>query len=414
MKINIFLAFFLICSCQNITIHTERAVAGKFGSKAEREYFLNTPQSERADILSRAKVFLPQDSSSQNPQVSVIEDYLKKYCDSEFQYFDGQNYHWPEKTCSYKPDTEKKIGGGSPKFLCDFKNSEAKDSVQTVKYTFPFLGFYGGEVHEVLLATNLAKLMGFPVTYYCPVHVTCKDCPSSNPWLNHHGQDAAKAGNTVHFKYAMIVKKIDAAIVSESTGRNSPNGLVWDELKNIKAGAEKRQSQIEREAWMLWIHFIQITDAHAQNSHLVCKKIVETAQKKFECEESYIYSHDYGYAFNNANIDEWGKYPTLKKNKSNQCEGIVGKSWGSVKSRDAMQGLVLNANISEEAKQLFLERLLKITDQQWKESYMISKMNERSVNTANDFLNTVKNKISELQNIKCSSIEEGKSVLSNE
>lgn len=411
MKIKIIGLFFLISACQSLPQNSERGVAGKFGSKLQRDYFLKSSTSERSEVLSKAKVFLPNESENRTSELSVINDFFKQNCDSEFQYFDGQKYHWPEKTCTYKPDSEKKIGGGSPKFLCGFEDEKSKVSVQTVKYTFPILGFYGGEVHEVILATNLAKLMGFPVTYYCPVHVTCKDCPSANPWLNHHSQDAAKTGQSVRFKYAMIVKKIDAAVVSENTAGSSPNGLGWDELKNIKDDSEKKQNQIEREAWMLWVHFIQMTDAHTQNNHLVCKKMNKTSDEKFECLDSYIYSHDYGYAFNNANINEWEKYPTLRKTNSKQCEGIVGNNWDGVKSRSAMTGLILNANFSEDAKQLFLERLLKITDQQWKDSFMISKMNERSANTANDFLNIVKNKISELQNIKCSTFDEGKSVL---
>lgn len=415
MKLILIFLFLIVFSCQ----HSSRVLAGKFGTKNERDYFSQISSAERAEALQRAEVFTALNKTDKPvQQLDLIEDILKKECAVDFEYRNGQDIHWPEQTCTYVPDTERKLGGGSPKFLCAFEDpSHKKDVViKSVKYSNKNWGFFSGEVQEVLLATNLAKLMGFPVTYYCPVRIQCKNCPSENPWKQGHSSEAAREGAGVYFEYAMIGKKINAAVISEDSKSNSPNGVGWNEIKTVNASSEeeKRRLLIEREAWMLWTHFLQLTDHHAQNTHLVCEKskLNEDGESYF-CEAPVLYTHDYGYAFNNhLNLVQWEQYPTLVHSRSGLCEGILSKRFTKLKARDAVEGLILDSSISEDAKNLFLEKILSITDEQWRSAYQLAKAQSISNRNANDFLQIVKAKISELQAIKCSRFDEKKSVLS--
>lgn len=414
MKLILLLWVSLIFSCQ----HSTRIVAGKFGSKSERDYFSQISSAERADILHRAEVFVSESRPIES--IDVIEDVLKKECSTSFNYRNGQSIQWPEQSCTYVPDKDKKMGGGSSKFLCEFQDpSDKKGSVvKTVKYSTKSWGVFSGEVHDVLLATNLAKLMGFPVTYYCPVRIKCKNCPSDNPWKNNHGADPGKEGSEVYFEYAMIGKKINAAVVSESSSGNSPIGVGWNEIKSVSVDSEdqKRRMLIERETWMLWTHFLQNTDHYSQNTHLACEssKISDDGQRYF-CEKPLLYTHDYGYAFHNhLNLTQWEKYPTLVESGSAKCEGILSRKITKLKARDAVEGLILDSNISEESKSLFLEKIQKITDEQWRTTFQLAHAREISLWSAEDFLMTVKRKISELQSMRCSSFDEKKTVLSRD
>lgn len=415
MKFILILISLFVFSCQ----HSSRVLAGKFGTKNERDYFSQISSAERAEALQRAEVFTTIDNADKPlAQIDLIEDVLKKECSADFEYRNGQEIRWPEQTCTYVPDADRKLGGGSPKFLCAFEDLKNKKevTVKTVKYSNKNWGVFSGEVQDVLLATNLAKLMGLPVTYYCPVRIQCKNCPSENPWKQGHSSEPGREGAAVYFEYAMIGKKINAAVISEDSKSNSPNGVGWNEIKAVTASSieEKRRLLIQREAWMLWTHFLQLTDHHAQNTHLVCEKSKQNADgKSYFCERPILYTHDYGYAFNNhLNLAQWEQYPTLVNSRSGLCEGILSKKFTKLKARDAMEGLILDANISEEAKNLFLEKILSITDEQWRSAFQLSQAQSISNRNAQDFLQTVKTKISELQAMKCSRFDDGKSVLS--
>ncbi len=414
MKLILLFWISLIFSCQ----HQQRIVAGKFGSKNERDYFSQISSSERADMLNRAEVFVSESRPIES--IDVVEDFLKTECSASFNYRNGPDIQWPEQTCTYVPDKEKKMGGGSSKFLCEFQDALSKNGsvIKTVKYSTKSWGVFSGEVHDVLLATNLAKLMGFPVTYYCPVRIKCKNCPSDNPWKNNHGADPGKEGSEVSFDYAMIGKKINAAVVTESSSGNSPAGVGWNEIRTVTASSEeqKRRMLIERETWMLWTHFLQHTDHYSQNTHLVCEssKLVEDGKKYF-CEKPLLYTHDYGYAFHNhLNLAQWENYPTLVESSASKCEGILSKRMTKLKARDAVEGLILDSNISEEAKNLFLEKLQKISDEQWQTSFQLAHARDISLRSASDFLMAVKSKISQLQSMRCSNFDEKKSILSRE
>lgn len=106
------------------------------------------------------------------------------------------------------------------------------------------------------------------------------------------------------------------------------------------------------------------------------------------------------------------KYPTIIETPSAKCEGTLSNKFTKLKARSSMVGLILDSNISEEAKNLFIQKIQKITDDQWKTTFQLAHAQSISNQNSNDFLQTVKSKIAEIQMMRCSLFDEKKSVLS--
>lgn len=412
-----FVMVFICFSCQHSILQSQRDIAGHKSEKAEKKYFLNVTTEQRAENLAKAQIFLPESDISKINQVDIVKDYLKKNCNSDFNYKDDKGIHWPTETCTYVPDTENKLGGGSPKFLCEFSDISKKDGkvVKTVKYTDNNFVMYSGEVPDVIFSTNIAKLLGFPVIYYCPVHVICKNCPSANPWRNQRASALPVTDSNIEFDYAMTKEKSEFNLISEPSSR-SAQGVSWDEIRNVQAETEteKRKMKIDREVWMLWVHFIQMTDAHGGNQHLACQEAVETSEAVYQCKKTFLFTNDYGFSMGNGfNLIQWEEQPTLRPLSHKSCAGVLSKKNFGVPARPAMSGLVLDSNISEEAKNIFLDRILKITDDQWQTVFQLSKAEKFGRRAFYQFQDILKTKLTALQNMKCDSFDSQKTVLGN-
>lgn len=414
------LAFVFGCQHKQVIV-LERNIAKADDSdhKKHKEHFKKTDSAERLKIIADAEIFIPQDKPVESMQ--IVEDLVKPNCDANFSYLENGKVNWPEYTCRYIADsdqTKKKLGGGSPKFLCEFDDPTKKSgkSVRRVKYSNANLFKFKGEVPDVILASSISKLMGFPTNFYCPMQITCIGCPSDDPWeKNSHASSAAQEGAVVKFPNAM--SNIDFPGYVISTGDDKKT-IQWDELKLAKLpnaseadDAERVRKLIEREAWMLWFHFIQHTDAHAENQHVACLKAKTDSSGTVECERSAIYAHDYGHAFNtHLNLQlGWSQNPTFQSGL-NECKGIL-DSKGGVKPRPAVGGLIMGSRISDEARALLVSRLEKITDDQWKQAFLLARADKASRTTATDWLDMVKTKIRDLQTVRCPAFSEGKSVL---
>ena len=437
MKIGLFLVLgCLFFSCQHTNTLEREPAGGKLGSrwgkKAVKEYFLNATPEERNEALARAEIFTEAWRVDQVPQVDLVgetqlrcgPDYkmLPAKVQVEDRFSSGdfsssktfESYQWSKVSCDYHPDVEKSMGGGSTKFLCDFPDTEAPDSKRTkkVRYASSSSDPLDSEVVESTIASNLARLIGLPTKMFCPARISCKGCPSSNPWRD----DRAAKGpgrKTIDFDWALVESTVEAYIISTKVQGNAPNGLNWSELKNVKADSEdeRQKKLIEREAWLLWVSFLQQTDAGDFNLRLICLEPEKTQDEKYSCKRPAIYVHDYGHSFyRHLTYSKWAKIPVFSRSDANSgCR--LGFNKDELPRRAAIDGIILGAEISAEARDLLLARLSAVSDSQWITLFQMARAEEATERTSAEWLKDVKKKLQNMRSAQCLPFAAGKSVL---
>lgn len=430
----VFAALFVL-SCQ----HVERDIAGtkvgpKFGKKVIRNYFQSVPPEERADILGRAEVFTENFDVNSIAKANIIEN-VQQFCGAPYKFEKAhvqeqlrssgddfkqgqvfESYKWAPVECDYHADTDKSMSGGSIKFLCDFADTKSKEGKTTkkVRYADDTYSVLDSEVVETIIASNLAKLIGFPTKTFCPATIHCKGCPSSRPWKDERA--SKPAGRSTHrFEWALVEDAVEAYTVSTKYTGNAPLGVEWDEIKNVKAqnDAEKRRMLIEREAWILWVHFVQNTDNGGFNNRLSCLEAEETSNEAYQCKKSIVYTHDHGHSFyRHMNYRKWAGIPVFQKSVPNGgCR--AGLTADNVPGRGQLKGLMLGPEISAEARDLLYDRLSRLTDQQWVDLFQLARGEEATSVRTSTWLNDIKKKLNQMKSAHCLPFAAGKSVLFN-
>ena len=273
----------------------------------------------------------------------------------------------------------------------------------------------GSEVVETMLASNIAKLIGLPTKSFCPAVITCNGCPSSNPWRDDRASKPASKSK-VQMDWTLVEDPAEAYIVSAKYEGNVPNGVDYVELKNVKADTPERKKEllINREAWMLWVNFIQNTDMGAFNIRLLCDEYEKTADDKYECRHSSVYAHDYGHSFyRHLTYSKWSGIPVFQKSdKKSGCRaGLNQKTtpWGNI----GLKGIILGAEFSSEARDILVGKLSRITDEQWVTLFQISRAEEATKVKSSTWLSDIKKKIQQMKSADCLPFDAGKSVLFN-
>lgn len=394
-----------------------------------KDYFKNVSQQERDEYLARAEIFVPTYDPAAVAQMNLVSD-LAGACGDPYGFRHVRlvderqrevaiTYLWNEVGCNYRPDTEKKMSGGSPKFLCDF---DGPDGITTEKVKYAYQDQqpleHGSEVIETMLGFNLARLMGFHTNIYCPAVLNCVGCSSAHPWEDNRAQGRVSR-NTYKKQYAIVEQSIDAYKVSVPTTANAPNGVDYNEIGNTSGEneSERRRRLIEREAWMLWVHFIQHTDAGHFNNRLGCAEYREDGPGRYHCTKPILYTHDYGHSFHfHMSYDRWAAIPALIPAGENGCRGgltperLPRKSF--FKRRNAPGNpVILNAVISSEARDVFVERMSRISDDQWIMLFQLARGEEAVKKKSAEWLQVIKRKIAEMRAAPCLPFDSGKSVL---
>lgn len=403
--------------------------------KAAKTYMKNLSVSERNAALQMARVTSTTYDIKKVPSIDIISE-LQNKCGDEYKYqkvqmnfeadFDGNGarqaltYFWPKLTCTYRQDVEKKLGGGTEKFECDFPgdltNADDSDDIDTrkvkhVRYPDRPLESEG---LEVVLATTVSRLLGFYAETYCPAEITCKGCPSSNPWRNDGRSSGSPSHRDYKFPIAMVEHLVKGMTMSNKDIHPYVQGVEFAELRQVNPkDPQARAKLIEREAWMLWLNFIQHTDAGSYNERLSCVDVEYAADGKPTCKDSVVYTHDYGHSFyKNFTFRTWSKRSPLQANKPGQaCLGNMTKDDLGITPSKRFQGVIFSPAISSEARDLLVTRLEAITDQQWATAYQLSKMEEIAEVSTADFLKVLKQKISQLKSANCLPFDSGTSVL---
>ncbi|MCC2678235.1 MAG: hypothetical protein K0R29_811 [Pseudobdellovibrio sp.] len=440
MKNLLFTALILLSSCQLTQVATtgdrdpaSTKLGDKFGKKAVRDYFKSVTAEERNDALARSLVFTTEYDPEKVASVDVIAA-TTEACGPAYQYQKGivevekndpfghsfpsstryASTKWPKIECQYHADTEKSMSGGSTKFLCDFADERVKGGVQTRKVRYPSDSDdpLDSEVVETTLAFNLAKLVGLPTKSFCPAVVSCKNCPSANPWRDDRGSKGP-GKKTYEFPWALIETDLPSYIISTPTTGNAPNGVEYEEVKVVKADTEEARKKmlIEREALMLWINFIQNTDAGGFNHRVGCLAYEKTPEEKYYCTKPVFLLHDHGHSFHrHFNYSAWAKIPVFQRSEKNSgCRFGLDKD--SAPKRGALKGIILGAEVSAEARDFLYERLSRVTEQQWKDMYHLARAEEATKVRTEQFLKDIRKKLNEMKAANCLPFDMGKSVL---
>lgn len=434
-------SIFAIClvalfSCQHIMISPEREPAGKlgdkFGKKAVRDYFKNVSQEDRDDALARSWVFASEYDADKVAQVNIFAA-QKELCSESFQ-FEKANIQeqesgygdrfgrsqtwastkWGKVECEYHQDVDKSMSGGSTKFLCDFTDPNSKDGKQTRKVRYPSNSNdpLDSEVVETTIAFHLARLVGLPTKTFCPAAISCKNCPSGNPWRDDRGSKSP-GHKTYEFPWASVENELTAYLISVPNKSNAPNGVEYEEVKAVKADSEEQRKKmlIEREALMLWIDFVQNTDAGGFNHRLGCLAYEKSADDKFYCTKPILMLHDHGHSFyRHLTYSTWAKTPVFQRSDKNSgCRFGLDKD--SAPRRGALKGIILGAEVSSEARDFLYERLARVTDQQWQDMFQLARAEEATHVSRAQFLKDVRRKLNDMKAANCLPFDAGKSVL---
>lgn len=402
-----------------------------------KKHFKNLNSEQRNAIIAKAEIFKKKPSVDEISQVDVIENLKRKCSDRpDFNYgvrqessgvsvgegmayeFAGKSnsktyYEWPSVTCQYKPDHE--LTGQSSKFKCDVQLKGEKTKTVKVKYASDEKNPTDSEVIETIIATEASHLMGFATETYCPVRVTCEGCPSSNPWQNARSSAPAVSQGSAQFEYALIeVKQKGYEVALAGVESDKPQGLAWEELRfaNPKDPAVK-EKLIDREVWMLWASFLRYADADPHNQKIICDKAKVDVQGNPVCEHSVVYTHDYGKSIAHMYFNLWAV--DVLERKDGKCIGTLDrpKILGVAVGGQVGTGIIVRPSISEEARQIFLARIEKITDKQWTDIFMLAQVEREGVtkNNLKEWLESIHNKIRNIRKTSCPAFDTYQSVL---
>lgn len=407
-----------------ILSHFENAAA----SDEQKAALKNSSVENRLEAISRADVMnentdrLYRETPEQIPQIDMTEE-LKQICGAAFNYNNNQrkeNVGWPTVNCKYKQDNLS-LSGATKKFNCDFNEvtKKGKDTVKKrkVKYASYFkLG--SSELVPTILASTIARMLGFYTEAYCPAKVKCEGCPSSDPWADSNRSSAAPSAETHAFEYAMVERPADLMTITMKSGQPAnayPHGVFWKELLSIKEtdGKTKKDKAIEREAWVLWINFLVDTDAFNFNQRISCAKASGNGEEIF-CEKPVAYTHDYGHAFNyRFNFEKWKTRAPLIQNKDGSCRGgLTGEVMKDERGSKDNNHLHISPLISSEARDLLVGRMRLITDKQWRDIFRISNAERLFRVSTDDWLSTVREKIEIMGRVQCAPFDSRTSVFS--
>lgn len=283
---------------------------------AKGDDLFDLPADIRTELVKRAYVFR-SDSPNSSEKMDVVE-LLKKECGFSYSRdADGKPVR-PNIECTYLPrNPQNPFGGMMAKFDCQFQTSERSQVKTKVKYD-PEHRPGGGykEVPQAILGTLLTRLMGLEGNIYCPVNLTCLNCPSNDPWSQQKSQEPAIDGNRIEFKNVVIEKKLKGTkiLMSNDNLPTHPKAFAFlNDLLVHLPGESRHLALAEREALAIWLNFIRHRDAGTYNMALNCQNRKDKASDKDTnsnavrtpiCQKISASINDFGNSFGYRSIDQ--------------------------------------------------------------------------------------------------------------
>ncbi len=374
----------------------------------------------RAEVVEKKMDKLHRENPAKVSEIDMVQE-LKQICGANFDYINEEgkaNVTWPTVSCKYHRAT-KTLGGSTNKFLCDFnevkKSGEKVVKTRKVKY-LAFTGIKNSELIPSLLASTMARMMGFYTESYCPAQIKCENCPSNMPY-EFGKSEGRPSQETFDFRDAMVEMQADVMTITPNIPRSHPrhpHGLSWTEIFKVQETQKKsvREKAIEREAWLLWLNFIVEMDAHSGNQRIACDKATLKDNEVF-CEKPVMYTHDYGQAlFRRFQFNKWRNHISLLQNGDDSCRG--GMTSDVIKSErgQGATGVEVEPIISSEARDFLVSRMRNLTDKQWRDILRISNAERLLKVKPDEFVAAVKAKIEIMSQVRCAPFDSKSTVLS--
>jgi hypothetical protein len=331
--------------------------------KFPKHLLRDMPDSHRRQLIRQAKVF--RDSSIGEASQWDVANFLTETCGFSYERNEKGEIQRPQVSCRYKPRSpEKPFGGMMSKFQCQFK-SETKGTF-TAKVKYDEKKQAGGgfkEIPQAVLGTLMARGMGFEGNTYCPVRLTCLDCPSEHPWEQERAQAPAKPGQQITFDDVVfeLKEKGEDILVSNEALPTHPIGFYFDRdlMRNLPREREQeRVALLERQALALWDNFIVHQDAGAYNMSLTCVSPKLGLKNQVECDRVKAQINDYGNSFGYQGSR---RQMSLRKFMESESVGQNGHGFYTRGSRGTANPDGIS--VDSEGINIFLERFSRITDQ---------------------------------------------------
>ncbi len=296
-----------------------------------------TPQ-ERLEAIGRARVWSPTHVASVNLKVGPPVP--------------GAFPSNAWVNCDHK---EKKLGGVSPKFVCETSPGHEV----WVKY-----GGRNAEVFGQVLSSRLFWALGFAANPTYPVRVRCRGCP----------KDPAKSpevvGEVAEFDPAAIERRLPGRAMETS----HDSGWAWPELEEIGPTAPPG-ARAQRDALKLLAAFVQHTDNKAGNQLLFCPKGEEVGRTG--CRRPVLMVSDLGLTFGHAgllsrnidsvSLDTWAEMPVWKDHA--RCEAQL---------KGSLSGSLSNPVIGEAGRAFLAGLLVQLTDAQLRDLFETARVSLRA------------------------------------
>ena len=364
--------------------------SGRFGPSANTEapkgpHTLKTLSvDERKQVMERARVWQAINTSSL--------DLLKGPALPPAQRIGA------ESTCTFVyPD--KPLTGLTPKFRCAL----AKDDEVKVKY-----GEKNGEVYAEVAASRLLWALGFKADVMAPTRVTCRNCPE-DPFAA-SGVDWQRGSPTNVARRVFDPAIIEREVAGKAIEVKDYEGWAWPELDQIRErGGGATRAQID--ALKLIAVFIQHSDSKPGQQELVCAdaRVRKDAKGNETCASAWLVVKDLGGSFGKATLlntskmrlGDWDGAGIWKDGQ--QCVGDLPRS---------LTGSLDNPVISEAGRRFLARRLTQLSDQQIRDLFTVSRVEQRGEETTgadgrkrkvtvDDWVRVFKRKRSEIVSARC-------------
>lgn len=398
-----FVSFWVILSClPAVGLAQEKSYYGKIDPKIRLQILANARTMKTYD--TSAEIKKEDDKNNLNNKIDMVK-YLSEECDFAYTRDANGLPVRPLVSCVYKPkDKAEGFNGMTAKFDCVFTsiNKDGQTKEKTLKVKYEPKKYAGGghkEIPQAVMGTSLARLLGFHTSTYCPVDLTCKDCPSDNPWAQEKSSAPAMAGNVVEFKNVVVEAKMKGYKVEDSKNQSAekPQGFTYRELNRyFPKGIDKSllaTMQAEREALTIWINFVVSGDADHHNNKLFCTKSTKpaTPEEIPKCLESVAVINDYGNSLGYSNADtrlqlsKFAKQVLRSDGDGYSAYGASGNAGASYHS------------ISEAGRSLFVQQADAITDAQLLDVFNLAQVEKVSDGNANAWLKAFRQKVQKMK-----------------
>lgn len=383
--------------------------------KPEKQYYGSLDPQMRKILIAKAHVLkiLKPDVKEEDDKNNLTDkiDYVKflsEKCGFEYSRDANGLPVRPQVSCVYKPRTPgDDFNGMTAKFDCTFtfQNKDGQISEKTLKVKYEPRKYEGGgfkEVPQAVIGTGIARLLGFYTGTYCPVDLTCKDCPSDNPWSQGKSSAPALKGSVIEFKNVVVAIKQKGYSVVDSKNVNAEKqqGFKFDELtqtyiakidKNLQAA-----QRAERDALTLWMNFVVSGDADHHNNKLICvnSKKPATPQEKPTCELSAALINDYGNSFGYSDAN------TKLKLRKFAVEALRGTSEGAETTGASGNARASGHLMSKQGRDLFVRNAEAITDQQLSDILNLAQIEKTSDSSVQAWTEAIRKKIQKIKSVK--------------